>query len=128
MATWIETPVDENFWQGWNREIKPNAGDNGCAQATYGAGDISTDSPDYPVEAGWIDIESGSQIVLVNDGNWRQAESSKFKLLLRTSDGEVRDITSQIDGINRFDADEDGASSYSDAFKKCKAKVEKLLG
>ena len=87
MALWIGTSVDENFWQGWNRKVKTNVDDNGYAQATYGAGDISTNNPDYPVEAGWIDVESGSQIALVNDGNWRQPESSKFKLLLRTGHG-----------------------------------------
>lgn len=90
MALWIGTSVDENFWQGWNRKVKTNVDDNGYAQATYGAGDISTNNPDYPVEAGWIDVESGSQIALVNDGNWRQPESSKFKLLLRTGHGEAR--------------------------------------
>ncbi|KAA9224699.1 hypothetical protein [Corynebacterium amycolatum] len=128
MALWIETSVDETFWQGWNRKVQTNVDDNGCAQATYGAGDISTNNPDYPVEAGWIDVESGSQIALVNDGNWRQPESSIFKLLLRTGHGEVRDITSVIYGINRFDAGEEGASSYNGAFRKCKAEVEKLLG
>lgn len=89
MALWIGTSVDENFWQGWNRKVKTNVDDNGYAQATYGAGDISTNNPDYPVEAGWIDVESGSQIALVNDGNWRQPESSKFKLLLRTGHGDA---------------------------------------
>lgn len=127
MATWIKTRIDDDFWGGWDRVVKQDENEPNRRCAIYGDSGISTMDPNMPVDQGWICPETGSQLALVNDGNWRWPNDSKFKLLLRTGSGEIRDVSSIIYGIDKFDSSEDGASTYDDVFNRCVAHVDSLL-
>ncbi|OSQ07294.1 hypothetical protein B1A61_04185, partial [Corynebacterium diphtheriae] len=48
---------------------------------------------DYCVAEGWFCLDSGAQLVLINDGGWRHAESSKFRLLWCSPNDDIRDLT-----------------------------------
>lgn len=96
-------------------------------QALYGASTITTLDPDYCVAEGWFCLGSGAQLVFISDGDWRHAESSKFRLLWCSPNDDIRDLTPSIEDCNKFDATQTGATTYTKAFDACRDRITKYV-
>ncbi|CAB0802320.1 hypothetical protein FRC0265_00366 [Corynebacterium diphtheriae] len=82
---------------------------------------------DYCVAEGWFCLDSGAQLVLINDKGWRHAESSKFRLLWCSPNDDIRDLTPSIEDCNKFDATQTGATTYTKAFDACRDRITKYV-
>lgn len=63
----------------------------------------------------WVNLESGSLVVLAANGGWKTAEKSDYRLILYAPGAAPYDITYAVLGTSavRFNPDETGSDTYN---------------
>jgi hypothetical protein len=77
----------------------------------------------------WFNLESGSSIVLANDGGWREPEWSRYRVFHRSATGLVSEISfGMIGGEGKYDPTQTGSGTYEAAYTRCVELIGGRLG
>ncbi|TAM67834.1 MAG: hypothetical protein EPN48_12520 [Microbacteriaceae bacterium] len=88
---------------------------------------VREDRSDYV----WVNIDTGTALILACNGGWRTAGKSGFQLFLRAPGGvgPLIDVTFGLLGTSyvEFDANQTGSDTYSPILRSLMEKVTKIL-